>query len=676
MSDQNMPKPNATPLRFSPMGGNPGRLMQGGEKARDFKATMRSLGGYLKPYSKKIWLVIVFAIVSTIFSIVGPKLLGRMTNTIVDGYVQTTAYDQVTAKLPPGQKLAPGTTGAFLIANMPEAARSQLPDGALEKLGNVDLSQRPTYNYDTLRSIAYLLLTLYLLSSAFSYIQGWIMTDVSQKVSYNFRRDIASKINRLPLRYFDKQTHGEVLSRVTNDVDTLSQTLNQSLSQAVTSVTMILGILIMMLTISWQMTLVALVTLPLSFMLIALIVKRSQGYFKQQQDVLGHLNGHIEEMYGGHQVMKVFNGQPQSIEKFVSLNSQLYGSGWKSQFLSGLMMPLMSFIGNLNYVGLSVLGGWLAIKGRVTIGDIQAFLQYANQFNQPIAQTANIANVLQSTAAAAERVFEFLAEEEESADSEKITLSAVKGAVEFKDVVFGYDPETEVIKHFSTSVKPGQRVAIVGPTGAGKTTIVNLLMRFYEINAGSISLDGEDTTHLSRSKLRRQFGMVLQDTWLFTGTIRENIMYAKPEATAEEFERATKAAHVDDFVHALPDGYDMVIDEEANNLSQGQKQLITIARAMLANPPLLILDEATSSVDTRTELLIQRAMEQLMKDKTSFVIAHRLSTIRDADLILVMQHGNIVEQGTHDDLLKQKGGFYATLYDSQFADFDRLPVLV
>lgn len=667
--------PPPAAARFSPMGGNPNRVMMGGgEKARNFKATMRSLIGYMQPFIKRIIMVFVFAILSTIFTIVGPKLLGRMTNTVVDGYLQVTAYNQFTANLPAGVTVPAGTTGASFLDTMPSALRSKIPTDKLATLRNLDLSQRPTYDYAKLRSIGQLLLGLYLLSMGFGYVQGWIMTDVSQQISYQFRRDISLKINRLPLRYFDKQTYGEVLSRVTNDVDTVSQTLNQSLAQIVTSITMIIGILIMMLSISWQMTLVALVTLPLSFVLIGFIVKRSQRYFKEQQDVLGHLNGHIEEMYGGHQVMKVYNGQQQSVERFVGLNNRLYASGWKSQFLSGLMMPLMSFVGNLNYVGVSVLGGWLAIKGRVNIGDIQAFLQYANQFNQPIAQTANIANVLQSTAAAAERVFEFLAEAEEQPDpAQAVKLPRVEGSVNFDNVVFGYDPDRQVIKHFSTVVKPGQRVAIVGPTGAGKTTIVNLLMRFYEINSGAILVDGVETRQAARSELRRQFGMVLQDTWLFTGSIRANIMYAKPDATKAEFQQATKAAHVDDFVHALPGGYEMVIDEEANNLSQGQKQLITIARAMLANPPMLILDEATSSVDTRTELLIQRAMERLMKGKTSFVIAHRLSTIRDADLILVMKDGNIVEQGTHTQLLAKPDGFYANLYNSQFADFDRIP---
>ncbi|MBU6389751.1 ABC transporter ATP-binding protein/permease, partial [Patescibacteria group bacterium] len=522
------------------------------------------------------------------------------------------------------------------------------------------------FHYDVLGNYAMELIALYVLSSLFSYIQGWIMTDISQKVTYQFRRDISLKINKLPLKYFDTRTHGEVLSRVTNDVDTVSQTLNQSLTQIVTSVTMILGILAMMFSISWIMTLVSLVILPLSFGMIGAIVKRSQRYFKQQQDSLGEINGHIEEMYSGHVIMKVFNGQDRSIAKFQKINTELYHSAWKSQFLSGLMMPLMMFIGNLSYVSVAVVGGWLAVNGKVNIGDIQAFIQYVNQFNQPIIQTANIANVLQSTAAAAERVFEFLAEEEEIPDTaHPVELESVTGRVEFDNVHFGYNPDKEIIKGFTASIQPGQRIAIVGPTGAGKTTMVNLLMRFYDVTSGAIKVDGVDVREMKRADLRRLFGMVLQDTWLFNGTIKENLAYAKPDATEEEVVESAKTAHVDHFVHSLPHGYQMVLDEEANNISQGEKQLLTIARAMLANPPMLILDEATSSVDTRTEVLIQKAMDRLMKGKTSFVIAHRLSTIRDADLILVMRDGNVIEQGTHTELLSANG-FYASLYNSQF----------
>jgi ATP-binding cassette, subfamily B, multidrug efflux pump len=492
------------------------------------------------------------------------------------------------------------------------------------------------------------------------------MSNVAMKVSYGFRRDISEKINRMPLRYFDKTSHGEVLSRVTNDVDTLSQTLNQSLTQIVTSVTTVIGVIIMMLTISWLMTLVTLLILPLSVVLIMFVVKRSQKYFKEQQDILGHLNGHVEEMYGGHVVMKAFNGEEKSVEKFEVLNSKLFGVAWKSQFLSGMMMPIMSFIGNLGYVAVCVLGGWLVVKNTIAVGDIQAFIQYVRSFTQPIAQLANISNVLQQTAASAERVFEFLSEEEEVPETANpVKLDEVNGDVEFKNVHFGYNADKVVINNFSASIKPGQRVAIVGPTGAGKTTMVKLLMRFYDVNEGSILIDGHDIKEFSRSDLRSMFGMVLQDTWLYNDSIMENIRYGRLSATDEEVKAAAKAAHVDSFVHTLPAGYNMVLNEEASNVSQGQKQLITIARAILADPRILILDEATSSVDTRTEVQIQKAMNNLMKSRTSFIIAHRLSTIRDADLILVMNNGDIVEQGGHEELLA-KGGFYADLYNSQF----------
>ena len=470
----------------------------------------------------------------------------------------------------------------------------------------------------------------------------------------------------MPLKYFESTNHGEVLSRVTNDVDTVSQTLNQSLTQIITSVTTVIGILAMMFSISWQMTLVALCILPISMLLIILVVKKSQKYFKQQQEYLGHVNGHVEEMYGGHLVMKAFNGEKKSIEKFDGLNNNLYGVAWKSQFLSGMMMPVMTFVGNIGYVAVSVLGGWLVIKKTIEVGDIQAFIQYVRQFTQPIAQIANISNVLQQTAASAERVFEFLAEDEEVLESTNpVKLDEVHGSVEFKDVHFGYDPEKTIINDFSALIKPGQKVAIVGPTGAGKTTMVKLLMRFYDVNAGAIFVDNHDLREFERNDLRSIFGMVLQDTWLYNGTIMENIRYGRLDATDEEVKAAAKAAHVHGFVKTLPDGYNMVLNEEASNVSQGQKQLLTIARAILADPKILILDEATSSVDTRTEIQIQKAMNNLMKDRTSFIIAHRLSTIRDADLILVMNHGDIVEQGNHKELLAA-GGFYANLYNSQF----------
>ncbi|MFA5030081.1 MAG: ABC transporter ATP-binding protein [Patescibacteria group bacterium] len=646
--------------------GGPMGMMMPGQKAKNFKKTMRQLGGYLKPFWISITVVVFFTIASTVFAIASPKILGKMTNQVVADFVHRTAYDQMVKQLPVGIQIPAGTTGADILKRMPESVTSKIPSSALETIATLDMSTRPSFNYPKLITIAIELLVLFGLSTIFSYIQGWIMTGVSQKITYRFRRDISEKIGRMPLRYFDRTTYGEVLSRITNDVDTVSQTLNQSLTQIITSVTMIIGILVMMLSISWQMTLVAIITLPLSFGLISVIVKRSQKFFKLQQDTLGHLNGHIEEMYGGHNVMKVFNGQARSISIFTKHNNELYGSAWKSQFLSGLLFPIINFVGNVGYVGVTVLGGYLAIHGRINIGDIQAFIQYVSQFNQPIVQTANIANVLQSTAASAERVFEFLAESEEATDpADAKSLTDIRGAMEFDHVHFGYNPEKTIIEDFTAHIEPGQRVAIVGPTGAGKTTMVNLLMRFYEVNGGAIKVDGVNIQSMKRADVRKLFGMVLQDTWLFNGTIRENLAYGKPDASEQEIIEAAKAAHVDHFVHSLPHGYDMVLDEEANNISQGEKQLLTIARAMLIKTPMLILDEATSSVDTRTEVLIQQAMDRLMKGKTSFVIAHRLSTIKNADLILVMRDGNIVEQGKHEELLKQQG-FYASLYNSQF----------
>ena len=593
------------------------------EKPKDLKKTLKQLGALLKPYWVKITVVMFFAIASTAFAIASPKILGNATNIIVEDFVAM-------IKTPPTAPV------------------------------------QPVFHFDAIRDIIVFLLVLYIISAIFNYIQGWVMTDVTQKITYDLRKDISEKINRLPLKYFDKRTHGEILSRVTNDVETVSQTLNQSLTQIVTSVVMIIGILIMMLSISWLLTLVALIILPISLSLIKFITKRSQIYFVRQQKLLGDVNGHIEEMYAGHQVMRVFNGEKASVEKFNSINEDLYESAWNAQFLSGLMHPLMTFVGNLGYVGVSVVGGWLAINGSLKVGDIQAFIQYVQQFNQPIAQAANIANVMQSTAAAAERVFEFLEEPEQSANPKKPTLlKSPKGEVEFNDVVFGYDSKKPVIKGLNAKIKPGSRVAIVGPTGAGKTTLVNLLMRFYDVDNGEILIDGVNIKDMKREDVRKLFGMVLQDTWMFNGTIRENLIYGKPNASEEEIIKAAKEAQVDHFIRSLPGGYEMELNEEASNVSAGEKQLLTIARAMLTKTPMLILDEATSSVDTRTEVQIQKAMDNLMEGKTSFVIAHRLSTIRNADLILVMNDGNVIEQGTHDSLMKQ-AGFYAKLYNSQF----------
>ena len=646
--------------------GGHGGMMRGGEKAKDFKKTMKRLIEYLSPYKKSIIVVVIFAVVSTIFSILGPRILGNITNQIAEDYINIVVYDQIVEKLPEGVTLPSGTTGEDILKMVPEEMVSEVPEDRLDKIKNVDFSERPHIQFDVIWKTILLLIGLYLVSALFAYLQGWIMSKVTQKISYDFRKKILNKIYKLPLKYFDNQTHGEVLSRITNDVDTVSQTLNQGMTQIITSVTTILGILIMMFSISWLLTLVAIVVLPVSFLFISFIIKKSQNLFKRQQDTLADINGHVEEIYAGHSIVKAFNGEKRALKKFNVINEDLYDSAWKSQFLSGLLLPIMDIVGNVAYVAIAVLGGWLAINNRLMIGDIQAFIQYMREFTHPITHVANITNVLQSTAAAAERIFEFLAEQEEVEDVKNlVTLDSVRGDVEFNHVRFGYDPDQVVIKDFSVKVKAGQQIAIVGPTGAGKTTLVNLLMRFYDVDSGSIKIDGVDIRDMRREDVRKMFGMVLQDTWLFNGTIKENISYGNSNKSDSEIIQAAKNAHVDHFIHSLPDGYDMVINEEADNISQGEKQLITIARAMLDNPPMLILDEATSSVDTRTELLIQEAMENLMKGRTTFVIAHRLSTIKKADLILVIDNGDIVEKGKHAELLK-KNGFYASLYNSQF----------
>ncbi len=610
------------------MGGRMAGMMAG-DKAKDFKGTFRQFVKYMGFYKYSVLIVMIFAVCSTVFMIIGPKILGNATTVLAEG-----------------------------IMGMYTGSTEGIDFG---KIGEILL----------------FLLGLYVVSSFFSFMQGFIMTSVSVKLTYRMRKEISEKLNRLPLSYFDKTTNGEVLSRVTNDIDTLSQTLNQSLTQIITSVTQLVGILIMMLSISWQMTLIALGILPVSMIFVVFIVRRSQKQFTAQQKYIGKVNGHIEEMYGGHQVMKAFNGEKKSVEKFDQLNEKLYSSAWRSQFLSGVMMPTMVFVTNLGYVAVCVLGGFFASSGVITIGDIQAFIQYVRQFTQPITQVANITNILQQTAAAAERVFEFLNEEEEVPESEHaVTVNNtdepdtelnvhIDGSVQFAHIHFGYDPKKTIIEDFSANVSPGSKIAIVGPTGAGKTTIVKLLLRFYDVQGGAVLIDGYDIKDFRRKDLRSLFGMVLQDTWLYNGTIKENILYGKPDATEEEFLNAAKAAQVENFVHTLPGGYNMILNEETNNISQGQKQLLTIARAILADPKVLILDEATSSVDTRTEVMIQKAMDNLMEGRTSFVIAHRLSTIRNADRILVLDKGNIVEQGTHDELM-QKAGFYEKLYNSQF----------
>ncbi len=597
--------------------GGPMRGMMKGDKPSDFKGTMKKLIRYLGRYKIVILIAIIIAAASTAATILGPRILGDATTELFKG----------------------------LLAS-------------INGTGEVD--------FDAISKLLYIVLALYLTASLLSYIQGWIMANVSTNIAYRFRKDIAEKINKMKLKYFDKTTQGEILSRITNDIDTINQTLSQSITQIITSAITVVGVMVMMFTISWQMTLLAIAIIPLSGGLVAFIIKKSQKHFDAQQEYIGHVNSHVEEMYGGHVEMKAFNGEERSQEKFEVYNESLFKSAWKSQFFSGLMMPLMNFVGNLGYVGITILGGWLSIQGMLEVGDIQAFIQYVRSFTQPIAQLANVSNTLQQTAAAAERVFEFIEEPEEIAETEvPFKLEKVTGQVEFRNVKFGYDPDKIIIKNFSAVAKPGQKIAIVGPTGAGKTTMVKLLMRFYDVNEGSILVDGANIYDFTRTDLRDMFGMVLQDTWLFNGTILENIRYGRPEANDAEVVTAAEAAYVDQFVHTLPGGYHMEINEEVTNISAGQKQLLTIARAVLANPPILILDEATSSVDTRTELLIQKAMDKLMKDRTSFVIAHRLSTIRNADLILVMNEGDIVEQGTHKELLAQCG-FYADLYNSQF----------
>ena len=602
-----------------PMGG--GRGMRGpAEKAKDFKGTMKTLASYLAKYKLSIIIVFIFAIGSVTFSVIGPKILGKATTEIFNGLVS---------------KVSGSGKGI---------------------------------DFDAIKKILISLIILYVISTVFSFVQGFVMSGISQKVAYNLRDELVKKLNRLPMKYFDTKTHGEVLSRFTNDIDTLAQSLNQSLTQIITSITTLVGVFIMMLSISVVMTFSALIVIPISLFLISFIIKRSQKFFKSQQEFLGQVNGQVEELYGGHTVVQAFNREEESIKEFNKINDKLYDSAWKSQFLSGTMQPLMMFVGNLSYVIVSILGGYLVIKNKIEVGDIQSFIQYVRSFNQPISQMAQISNQLQSTAAAAERVFEFLNEEEEDVTVENpISIEGLQGRIDFQNVRFGYDENRTIIKDFTAHVKPGQKVALVGPTGAGKSTMIKLLMRFYDVNSGAILVDGHNIKDFNRSELRELFGMVLQDTWLFSGSIKENIRYGRLDATDEEVIEASKAAHVHHFIKTLPDGYNMLLNEESSNISQGQKQLLTIARAILADPKILILDEATSSVDTRTELLIQKAMDNLMEGRTSFVIAHRLSTIRDADLILVINDGDIVEQGNHEELLA-KNGFYANLYNSQFAE--------
>ncbi len=610
-----------TNVKTPPMGGRgPGRGPAPVEKAQDFKGTTKKLAKeYLAKYKVAIAIVLIFAVGSTIFTIVGPKILGNATTEIYNGIIS---------------KLSGGTG----------------------------------INFSKIATILLTLLGLYVISAIFSFIQGFVMTGVSQKITYRLRNDIVAKINRLPMHYFDKKTHGEVLSIITNDIDTVSQNLNQSITQIITSICTIIGILIMMFSISWTMTLISLFILPITGVIVKIVVGKSQKYFASQQEYLGHVNGQVEEIYGGHTIVKAFNGEEQAIKEFETANDTLYHSAWKSQFLSGLIHPVMNFVGNVGYVAVAILGGYLAIKGRITVGNIQSFIQYNKQFTQPINQIAQVSSMLQSMVAAAERVFIFLEEKEEVKDVKKpVSTEGLKGNVTFEHVQFGYDEDKVIINDFNATVKDGQKIAIVGPTGAGKTTMVKLLMRFYDVTKGAILIDGYNIKDFNRGELRKMFGMVLQDTWLFGGTVKDNIKYGKPDATDNEVIEAAKAAHVHHFIKTLPKSYDMVIGEESANISAGQKQLMTIARVILTDPKILILDEATSSIDTRTEQQIQAAMDNLMKGRTSFIIAHRLSTIKNADLILVMDHGDIVEQGTHKELL-QKDGFYAKLYNSQFEE--------
>ena len=599
------------------MAHGPGGRMGTGEKAKDFKGTMKKLLNYIGKYKIGILFVLIFAVGGTVFNILGPRVLGNATDEIFNGIM------------------------------------SKISGGA-------------GINFSNVASILLTLLCMYIVSAVLSFAQGLVMTSITQRICYNMRREISEKINRMPMKYFESRTYGEVLSRITNDVDTLGQSLNQSLTQLITAVTMLIGVFIMMLTISVPMTLLALLMIPLSLIIVMQVIKRSQKYFRAQQAYLGHVNGQVEEVFSGQNVVRVFNGEEEVIREFDQMNGQLYRSAWKSQFLSGAMMPLMQFVGNLGYVAVAIFGSYMTIRGSMTVGGIQSFIQYVRSFTQPIQQIGQVTNLLQSTAAAAERVFEFLNEEEEDQAAEHpVSIEGLQGNVTFDHVRFGYAPDKIIIHDFNAQVHEGQKIAIVGPTGAGKTTMVKLLMRFYDVNGGSIKIDGHDLRDFNRNELREMFGMVLQDTWLFHGTIMENIRYGRLDATDEEVIQAAKAAHVDRFIRTLPGGYNMELNEEATNVSQGQKQLLTIARAVISKPSIMILDEATSSVDTRTEVLIQKAMDSIMQNRTSFIIAHRLSTIRDADLILVMKDGDIVESGKHDELLA-KNGFYASLYNSQF----------
>ena len=645
------------------------------EKPRHFRQTVLRLADYLKDYTRQIAITIVLTLGGVILTVIGPKVLGDMINQVTDDYSANKVYESVKRSLPRQTKLPAGATVKQLMERTPAPERNKftaqlakLPDNQQRKIMALDITKKPNYHFDTMAGTGLWLAAIYIIGAILSYLEGWVIAGVTQRAVYRLRREISRKINTLPLSYFDRHSYGDVLSRITNDIDTVSQNLSSVITQAFQSIVMVVGILAMMISINLMLTGAVMLTLPISAIVVGIVFRLSQKYFAGQQEILGKLNGHIEETYSGHNIVKIFGGEKRAISKFNRYNNSLYRSSWRAQFIAGVVYPMMEFVGNLGFVIIVMLGGYLVVKGRLQIGDIQAFSQYIRRFNQPITQIANLTGLIQSIIAASERVFSFIDQPDEAITWQKggQTISRVTGRISFDHVKFGYDSDRPVIHDLSVEIKPGQKVAIVGPTGAGKTTIVNLLMRFYDPDEGIIRLDGVDTRQISRHNIRRNFGMVLQDTWLFEGTIKENLLYGKPDAGEEELRVAVETAMVDHIIKSLPDGMDTILGESADNISAGEKQLLTIARAMLANAPITILDEATSNVDTRTERLIQQAMDKLVEGRTSFVIAHRLSTIRNADLILVMDHGDIVESGTHDSLLEQDG-FYAKLYNAQFA---------
>ena len=645
------------------------------EKPRHFRQTVLRLADYLKDYTRQIVITIILTLGGVILTVIGPKVLGDMINQVTDDYSANKVYESVKRSLPRQTKLPVGTTVKQLMERTPASERNKftaqlakLPDNQRRKIMALDITKKPNYHFDTMASTGLWLAAIYIIGAILSYLEGWVIAGVTQRAVYRLRREISRKINTLPLSYFDRHSYGDVLSRITNDIDTVSQNLSSVITQAFQSIVMVVGILAMMISINLMLTGAVMLTLPISAIVVGIVFRLSQKYFASQQEILGKLNGHIEETYSGHNIVKIFGGEKRAISKFNRYNNSLYRSSWRAQFIAGVVYPMMEFVGNLGFVIVITLGGYLAAKGRLQIGDIQAFSQYIRRFNEPITQIADLTGLIQSIIAASERVFSFIDQPDEAITWQKggQTISRVTGRIGFDHVKFGYDSDRPVIHDFSVEIKPGQKVAIVGPTGAGKTTIVNLLMRFYDPDEGIIKLDGVDTRQISRHNIRRNFGMVLQDTWLFEGTIKENLLYGKPDASEEELRVAVETAMVDHIIKSLPDGMNTILGESADNISAGEKQLLTIARAMLVNAPITILDEATSNVDTRTERLIQQAMDKLVEGRTSFVIAHRLSTIRNADLILVMDHGDIVESGTHDSLLEQNG-FYAKLYNAQFA---------